>query len=175
MRTALNFLPQKLYVYIFVTKMAYSLSLISNYMDNSFLLRSRSNFFVFSSTRSSILFHTSNIWKISVGKHYNYYELYPARIGVVTGQPYWGFTGLTTGLMLYCLWFSETIVLSSTWSNREPRFEIMLRGISNITHWKSSGGDSPVEAEPEILYENESKSWEPRILVCCQPRVQETV
>ena len=26
--------------------------------------------------------------KDSVGKHYNYYELYPARIGVVTGQPY---------------------------------------------------------------------------------------
>ena len=38
------FCPQKFYVYIFVTKMAHSLSLISNYMDNSFLLKSRSNF-----------------------------------------------------------------------------------------------------------------------------------
>ena len=38
-----------------------SLSLIANYMDNSFLLKSRSNFLVFSSTRTSVLFHTSNI------------------------------------------------------------------------------------------------------------------
>ena len=96
MRTALNFLPQKHDVYILLTKMAYSLSLISNYMDNSFRLKSRSNFLVFSSTGSSILLHISNIWKISVGKHHNYYELYPARIGVMTGQPYWGFTGRTT-------------------------------------------------------------------------------
>ena len=58
---ALNFLPQKLYVYIFVKKMAYTLSPISNYMDNSFLLKSRSNFLVFFSTRSSVLLHTSNI------------------------------------------------------------------------------------------------------------------
>ena len=60
-RTALNFLIQKLYVYIFVTKMAYSPSLFSNYMYNSFLLKSRSNFLVFSSTGSSVSFHISNI------------------------------------------------------------------------------------------------------------------
>ena len=56
-----KFLPQKLYVYIFAKEMAYSPSLISNYMDNSFLLKSRSNFLVCFSTRSSVLFHTSNI------------------------------------------------------------------------------------------------------------------
>ena len=87
---------EKLYVYIFVTKMAYSLSLVPNYMDNSFLVKRNSNFLVFSSTGSSILSHISNTWKISVGKHYNYYEWYSARFGVVTGQPCWGFTDLTS-------------------------------------------------------------------------------
>ena len=83
------------------TKMVYSQSLITNYMDNSLLLKSRSNFSVFSSTGSSILFHILNIWKISVEKHYNYFELYPARIGVVTGQPDWGFTGLIRSKLDY--------------------------------------------------------------------------
>ena len=56
-----KFSPTKTLCVYFCKKMAYSLSLISNYMDNSFLLKSRSNFLIFFSTRSAVLFHTSNI------------------------------------------------------------------------------------------------------------------
>ena len=56
-----KFSPTKTLCTFFVTKMVYSLSLITNYMDNSLLLKSRSNFSVFSSTGSSILFHILNI------------------------------------------------------------------------------------------------------------------
>ena len=56
-----KFSPTKTLCVHFCKKMAYSLSPISNYMDNSFLLKSRSNFLVFFSTRSSVLLHTSNI------------------------------------------------------------------------------------------------------------------
>ena len=34
-KNGFKFSPTKLHVYIFITKMAYSLSLISNYMDNT--------------------------------------------------------------------------------------------------------------------------------------------
>ena len=48
-------------MYFFVTKMAYNLSLVSNYMGNSFLLKRRSNSLVFSSKEINLIPHIKNI------------------------------------------------------------------------------------------------------------------
>ena len=127
MRTklALNFLPQKRCVCIFATKMAYSLSLVSNAMDNSFIL---SIFIgVFFDRKLNFTPHVNNIKYNCRNVYYNCCALYPARIGVVTGNLTEDIPvthQIQTGVWLYCIWVDETIVLDSA---GQPRFEIMLQ------------------------------------------------
>ena len=96
MKMDLNILPQKLCVYIFVTEMAYNLSLVSNYMGNSLLLKIMSNSLVFSSTGSLILIHILNTLKISVGKLFQLFRVISSKDWGGDRQPYWGYTGHTS-------------------------------------------------------------------------------
>ena len=83
---ALNFLPQERCVCILATKMAYNLSLVSNAMDNSFIL---SIFIgVFFDRKLNLIPHIKYIKYNCRKTHYNSCALYLAGIGVVTGQPY---------------------------------------------------------------------------------------
>ena len=91
---ARNFLPQKRCVCIFATKMAYNLSLVSNAMDNSFLL---SIFIcVFFDRKLNIIPHLKYIKYNCRKAYYNSCALYQAGIGVATGQPYRGYTSHTS-------------------------------------------------------------------------------
>ena len=83
---ASNFLPQERCVCILATKMAYNLSLVSNAMDNSFIL---SIFIgVFFDRMLNLIPHIKNIKYNCRKAHYNSCALYLAGIGLVTGQPY---------------------------------------------------------------------------------------
>ena len=186
MRTALNFLPQKLYVYIFVKKMAYSLSPISNYMDNSFLLKSRSNFLVFFSTRSSSF--TPHI-KYMKDKCRKALQL----LRVISSKDWGG--DRTTLLRIYRSHIrSKLDYCCIVYGSARRSYLAVLDPIANQGLRLCSGAfrTSPIESlqvetgEPSLetrrlklslqyYIKMKANPENPGILVCCQPRVPETV
>ena len=158
---ALNFLPQKRCVCIFATKMAYNLSLVSNAIDNSFLL---SIFIGVRFDRKLNLFPHIKYIKYNCRKaYYNSCALYPAVIGVVTELRIYQ-SHIRSKMDYGCIAYGST---------RRPYLTVgLLDPIANqewdyapghLEHWMYSGGyrpalftESPVKVEPAILHEAKS-------------------